>query len=34
MHEALKRLRKENPRLKEERDIFKKAAACFAPQLL
>ena len=27
LYEELKRLRKENARLKEERDIFKKAAA-------
>jgi transposase len=33
LYEELKRLRKDNARLKEERDIFKKAAAYFAPQL-
>ena len=33
LYEELKRLRKENPRLKEERDILKKAAAYFAQQL-
>jgi transposase len=33
LYEELKRLRKENARLKEERDIFKKAAASFAPPL-
>src|SRR5262249_1625565 len=33
LSEAVKRLRKENARLKEERDIFKKAAAYFASQL-
>ena len=33
LYEELKRLRKENARLKEERDIVKKAAAYFAPQL-
>src|SRR5262252_2283067 len=33
LYEELKRLRKENARLKEERDILKKAAAYFAPQL-
>jgi transposase len=33
LYEELKRLRKENTRLKEERDILKKAAASFAPQL-
>jgi transposase len=33
LYEALKRLRKANARLKEERDIFKKAAASFAQQL-
>jgi transposase len=33
LYEELKRLRKENARLKEERDILKKAAASFAPQL-
>jgi transposase len=32
LYEELKRLRKENTRLKEERDILKKAAAYFAPQ--
>ena len=32
-YEELKRLRKENARLKEERDILKKAAAYFAQQL-
>jgi transposase len=31
--EELKRLRKENARLKEEREILKKAAAYFAQQL-
>ena len=33
VYEELKRLRKENARLKEEREIFKKAAAYFAQQL-
>jgi transposase len=33
MYEELKRLRKENARLKEERDILKKAAAYCAQQL-
>jgi transposase len=33
LYEELKRLRKENARLKEERDIVKKAAACCAQQL-
>jgi transposase len=33
LYEELKRLRKENARLKEERTILKKAAAYFAPQL-
>ena len=33
LYEELKRLRKENSRLKEERDILKKAAAYFAQQL-
>ena len=33
VYEELKRLRKENARLKEEREIFKKAAASFAQQL-
>jgi transposase len=33
LSEELKRLRKENAHLKEERDIVKKAAACFAQQL-
>lgn len=33
LYEELKRLRKENARLKEERDILKKAAAYFAQQL-
>jgi transposase len=33
VYEELKRLRKENARLKEERDILKKAAAYFAQQL-
>jgi transposase len=33
LYEELKRLRKENARLKEERDIFKKAAAYCAQQL-
>ena len=33
LYEELKRLRKENTRLKEERDILKKAAASFAQQL-
>jgi transposase len=33
LYDELKRLRKENTRLKEEREIFKKAAAYFAPQL-
>src|SRR5262245_2727468 len=32
-YDELKRLRQENTRLKEERDILKKAAAYFAPQL-
>lgn len=32
-YEALQRLRKENARLQEERDLFKKAAAYLAPQL-
>ena len=32
-YEELKRLRKENARLKEEREILKKAAAYFAQQL-
>ena len=32
-YEELKRLRKENAHLKEERDILKKAAAYFAQQL-
>jgi transposase len=32
-YEELKRLRKENARLKEARDILKKAAAYFAHQL-
>jgi transposase len=32
LDEALKRLRTENARLTEERDIFKKAAAYFAQQ--
>jgi transposase len=32
LYEELKRLRKDNVRLKEERDIFKKAAASFAHQ--
>src|ERR671932_552579 len=32
LYEELKRLRKENARLKEERDIVKKAAASFAQQ--
>jgi transposase-like protein len=31
--EELKRLKKENKRLKQERDIFKKAAAFFASEL-
>jgi transposase len=33
LYEELKRLRKENVRLKEEREILKKAAAYFAQQL-
>ncbi len=33
LYAARKRLRKENARLKEERDILKKAAAYFAQQL-
>ena len=33
LYDELKRLRKENARLKEERDILKKAAAYFAQQL-
>ena len=33
LYEELKRLRKDNVRLKEERDILKKAAAYFAQQL-
>ena len=33
LYEELKRLRKDNVRLKEERDILKKAAASFAQQL-
>ena len=33
LYEELKRLRKEHARLKEERDIVKKAAAYFAQQL-
>jgi transposase len=33
LYEELKRLRKENTRLKEERESFKKAAAYFAQQL-
>ena len=33
LYEELKRLHKENARLKEERDILKKAAAYFAQQL-
>jgi transposase len=33
LYEELKRLRKENGRLKEEREILKKAAAYFAQQL-
>ena len=33
LYEELKRLRKENTRLREARDILKKAAAYFAPQL-
>ena len=33
LYDELKRLRKENARLKEERDIVKKAAAYFAQQL-
>src|SRR6266566_3935185 len=33
LYEELKRLRQENARLKEERDILKKAAAYFAQQL-
>jgi transposase len=33
LYEELKRLRKENARLKEEREILKKAAASCTPQL-
>jgi transposase len=33
LYEELQRLRKDNARLKEERDLLKKAAADFAPQL-
>ena len=33
LYEELKRLRKDNARLQEERDIFKKAAASCAPPL-
>ena len=33
LYDELKRLRKDNARLKEERDILKKAAAYFAQQL-
>ena len=33
LYEEVKRLRKENARLREERDILKKAAAYFAQQL-
>jgi transposase len=33
LYEELKRLRKENARLKEEREILQKAAAYFAQQL-
>jgi transposase len=33
LYEALQRLRKDNARLKEEREIVKKAAAYFAQQL-
>ena len=33
LYEELKRLRKENARLKEERESLKKAAASFAQQL-
>ena len=33
LYEELKRLRKENARLQEEREILKKATAYFAPQL-
>ena len=33
VYEELKRLQKENARLKEEREILKKAAAYFAQQL-
>lgn len=32
-HEELKRLRKENSRLREERDILKKATAYFAKEI-
>lgn len=32
LHEELKRLRKENARLKQERDILKKATAYFASE--
>lgn len=34
LYEKLKRLKKENARLKEERDILKKAAAYFAKESL
>ena len=33
LYDEVKRLRQENTRLKEERDILKKAAAYFAPPL-
>jgi transposase len=33
LYEELKRLRKDNARFKEEREIFKKAAAYFVQQL-
>ena len=33
LYEELKRLRKENARFKEAREILTKAAASFAPQL-
>jgi transposase len=34
VEEELRRLRAENKRLRAERDIFKKAAACFAKEAL
>jgi len=33
LHEELKQLRKENARLKEDREILKKAAAYFAKEI-